>query len=245
MNARFLVALVLAGCGSSAGGAGQSAARPHDGKKETPAFTWEVPAGWKSETIPFPLEFAPDIPHRGVEELRFAPGFFEPAAPGYWTYAFAWVVSEAGALDMPALAGQLTSYFRGLTSAVAEGKSDLPSLDLGRIEARIGPDGRGSVVTFDAFGDGREVQLDVTVAVRPCGAGKAILFTAMPHGRPPLSPSPREVAASFRCRQAVKSSRGGSSSGSDIRRAEAPSARILVPAVARPIGRQLDSLTHP
>ena len=29
-----------------------------------------MPAGWKSETIPFPIEFAPLLLHRGVEELR-------------------------------------------------------------------------------------------------------------------------------------------------------------------------------
>jgi hypothetical protein len=45
-----------------------------------PRFAWPAPPGWKSETIPFPLDFAPDIPHRGVEEVRFEPRFFDPAA---------------------------------------------------------------------------------------------------------------------------------------------------------------------
>lgn len=182
-----LVGLPLAGCRSRAT------------TSETPRFGWPVPAGWRSETIPFPLEFAPEIPHRGVEELRFAPGFFEPEAPGYFTYAFAWVVSDESALDMATLARELTTYFRGLMGAVGKGKKDLPPLDLDRTEARIGADGRGSVVTFDAFGDGRQIDLEVTVAVQPCGAGKAVLFTAAPRGRPPLSPSPQEVARSLRC----------------------------------------------
>jgi hypothetical protein len=166
---------------------------------ETPRFSWPVPDGWRSETIPFPLEFAPEIPHRGVEELRFAPGFFEPEAPGYFSYAFAWVVSGESALDIPTLARELTTYFRGLMGAVGKGKKGLPALDLDRTEARIGADGRGSVVTFDAFGDGRQIDLEVTVAVQPCGSGKAVLFTAAPHGRPPVSPSPQDVTRSFRC----------------------------------------------
>jgi len=188
----WLVPLLLVAC--------KKDSREDQRPPAAPGFTWGVPEGWRTETIPFPLEFAPDIPHRGVEELRFAPGFFQSSAPGWWTYAFAWVVSDAGALDMSTLAAELTTYFRGLTATVAHSKKDLPALDLARIRARIGADGHGSVLTYDAFGDGREIQLDVTVAVQPCGAGKAVLFTAAPRGRPPLAPSPREVLDSFRCR---------------------------------------------
>src|SRR5262245_33462421 len=35
------------------------------------SFQWPIPEGWQHETIPFPLEFAPDLPYQGVEELRF------------------------------------------------------------------------------------------------------------------------------------------------------------------------------
>jgi len=41
-----------------------------------PGFRWPVAEGWRKETIPFPLEFARDLPFSGVEELRFAPGMF-------------------------------------------------------------------------------------------------------------------------------------------------------------------------
>src|SRR6187402_1986296 len=57
-----------------------------------PAFAWPTPAGWRSETIPFPLDFAPSLPYRGTEELRFAPGFFEPTSETYFTYSFVWLV---------------------------------------------------------------------------------------------------------------------------------------------------------
>src|SRR5262249_14460971 len=30
-----------------------------------PSFTWPLPEGWKTETIPLPLEFAPDVRHTG------------------------------------------------------------------------------------------------------------------------------------------------------------------------------------
>lgn len=187
------VVVLAAACGSKRSSGG-----------EVPRFTWALPDGWRSETIPFPLEFAPDIRRRGVEELRFAPGFFQPDAPGYWTYAFAWVVTGEGAFDMATLARELTTYFRGLTRAVASGKKDLPAVDLEQIEARLEPGGRGTVRTFDAFGDGRPIDLDVVVTVEPCGSGKAVLVAAVRRGAPPLSPAPSEVLRTFRCDGALR-----------------------------------------
>jgi hypothetical protein len=32
-----------------------------EGPSMKPSFTWPLPEGWKAETIPFPLEFAPDV----------------------------------------------------------------------------------------------------------------------------------------------------------------------------------------
>jgi hypothetical protein len=164
-----------------------------------PRFTWPVADGWRKETIPFPLEFAPDIDHTGVEELRFAPGFFDPAAPGYWTYAFVWVVTDDGDLTMAALSAELLAYFRGLTAAVARGKTGLPPLDPARIQVRVGEDGRGSATTFDAFGDGRQVDLELTVRVMPCGTGRAVLVAAARTGQPEMRRAVDQVAASFRC----------------------------------------------
>ena len=151
---------------------------------------------------------AEDIANLGartlLELLRFAPGFFQPEAPGYWTYAFAWVVTDQRPVDPPTLAGELTAYFRGLTRAVAGDKKDLPALDLARIEARLSADGRGTAHTFDAFGDGRPVDLDLVVIVQPCGSGTAILVAAERRGHPPLSPTPTEVLRTFRCDSPVR-----------------------------------------
>ena len=197
MRVALIVALVTAACGSSGSSKKKAPAEP-------PRFTWPVPEGWRSETIPFPLEFAPDIARTGVEELRFAPGFFKPEAPGYWTYAFAWVVTDQRPVDMATLAGELTAYFRGLTRAVAADKKELPPLDLARIEVRLEPDGRGTVHTFDAFGDGRAVDLEVAVSVQPCGSGRAILVSAARQGQPPITPPVADVLRSFRCDSAVR-----------------------------------------
>src|SRR5215467_12394930 len=105
-----------------AGACGASPASPPAEPTTRPPAPWSVPAGFRGETIPFPLDFAPGLGHKGVEELRFAPGVFDPAAPGYWSYAFVWRTDDAAALDAAALGGELTTSFRGLTDAVEQAR---------------------------------------------------------------------------------------------------------------------------
>ena len=61
--------------------------------------------------MPFPLDFAPELPYRGLEELRFAPKFFNPDAPAYWSYAFAWWLEKTAPIDEIALREALTPVF--------------------------------------------------------------------------------------------------------------------------------------
>ena len=91
--------------------------------QEALPFSLPVPDGWQTETIPFPLEFAPQIPYSGLEELRFSPGMFEEGADDFWTYAFVWWVNPDDPTDAQALSGHLETYFRGLATAVAESRS--------------------------------------------------------------------------------------------------------------------------
>jgi hypothetical protein len=138
---------------------------------------WPTPAGWKSETIAFPLDFAPALAHRGVEELRFAPGFFDPRAGGYWSYAFAWRLDDTAALDAAALDAELTAYFRGLVAAVNK------ELAVDAIAVRVAPAGDVFAIAahvLDAFGTGAPVDLVGTATRRACGAGALWVFALAP-----------------------------------------------------------------
>lgn len=135
---------------------------------------WQLPTGFRSETIPFPLEFAPNLPHTGVEELRFAPGFFDPAAPGYWAYAFVWRTDDAAAVDV---AGELTTYFRGLAHAVDD------KLATDAIVATAKPDGARialHVHMLDAFKTKQPVELAGWVERHPCSKGALWVFVLAP-----------------------------------------------------------------
>jgi hypothetical protein len=59
-----------------------------------PAYKLITPDGWTVERLPFPIEFAPQIPYKGVEELRFAPGWGDIKSDEHWTYAFLWCSME-------------------------------------------------------------------------------------------------------------------------------------------------------
>jgi hypothetical protein len=169
-----------------------------------PAQPWPVPAGFRGETIPFPLDFAPAVAHRGVEELRFAPGFFDPAAAGYWSYAFVWRTEDAAALDAAGLGAELTAYFRGLIDAVDEAKA---IADRGAIAvaATAAPGSARFTLTahvFDAFKTKLPLDLTGWADRRACGSGALWRFTLAPAASA-LRPQIEALAASAACDQPV------------------------------------------
>ncbi len=165
-----------------------------------------MPEGWRSEVIPFPLDFAPELRHAGTEELRFAPGFFDPAAPGYWTYAFVWRLADRPAWDAATVATELTAYFRGLTNAVDE-KREIADRDAIVAQAENRGDRLALAVhTYDAFKTKQPIDLVGTATMTPCGAGALWTFTLEPK-RPapgPLHDALVTLAASARCDQPVE-----------------------------------------
>src|SRR4029079_11384537 len=118
MRSLLVVPLILASGIASGIACGSSTPSPPPEPTAKPSQPWSIPAGFRSETIPFPLDFAPGLAHKGAEELRFAPGFFDPAAPGYWSYTFVWRTEDPAAMDAAAVGAELTTYFRGLIDAV-------------------------------------------------------------------------------------------------------------------------------
>lgn len=156
------------------------------------APAWEVPEGWKQETIPFPLDFAPELRHRGVEVLRFAPGFFDPTKQGYWSYAWAWWLEDAEVPGRAQLERELVEYFRGLSKAVSEEKHR--DFDPSRFSAHLqdAPAPRpgwaaywGDVESMDAFTTGAPLYLRVSVWTSACAkAGRRVVLVAA-SARPP------------------------------------------------------------
>jgi hypothetical protein len=157
------------------------------------SFEWPLPEGWKQETIPFPLEFAPDLPYHGVEELRFSPGMFKPDQGGYWSYAFVWWLDGRLAVDASGLSSSLRSYFAGLCTSVAQEKGQ--TLDAAIFSASLHAVAdaprkldhvvaafAGTVDSYDPFATGKPIVLNVEAWVWDCDrSGKrAVLVLASP-----------------------------------------------------------------
>jgi hypothetical protein len=147
---------------------------------------WPVPPGWGHETIPFPLGFAPQLPYRGVEELRFAPGWSKPEEPGYWSYVFVWWLTEKPALDAASLEASLTTYFRGLSEAVGGEKY---RIDPNQFRTELAADGAsgltGRIFSMDAFATGLPITLNVVIESRECVKAKrhALTFLLSPKAK--------------------------------------------------------------
>ncbi len=176
-------------------------------------FELPIPDGWRTETIPFPLGFAPELEYEGLEELRFAPGMFDAEAEDFWTYAFVWWITADAVPGPDVLAADLVTYFDGLVRAVAEGGE----FDPGDVAAtvRLAPapapfdhgesvEYLGTATTVDAFVTHEPVTLNVRVRWVRCPDDDRLAvifeFSPQPHGHHVW----RDLIAirdGFRCRE--------------------------------------------
>lgn len=93
---------------------GQTADEQFDPEKYNPGYTLAMPEGWGVERFVIPIEFAPTIPYKGVEDVRFAPGWGDEKRSDYWTYAFLWFLEGKPEITPEATERNLTAYYTGL-----------------------------------------------------------------------------------------------------------------------------------
>src|SRR5438874_3442768 len=93
------------------------------------------PANWAFERFALPPEFAPDIPYKGVEELRFSPGMFDKDSATYFTYAFVAQLDDVTAISQSDIRDYLLKYFKGLCSSTAKDRKLV--IDTARITVTV------------------------------------------------------------------------------------------------------------
>lgn len=85
--------------------------------------TWEAPyslstpVNWGIERFLIPISFAPQIPYKGVEDIRFTPGWAKATSDEYWSYAFLWYLDGEIKIDTTIIESNLQHYYNGLNSA--------------------------------------------------------------------------------------------------------------------------------
>jgi len=129
------------------------------------------PQDWQFERFTLPPEFAPNIPYKGVEELRFSPGMFVKDSASYFTYAFVAELDNINSISQDNIKDYLLEYFKGLCSSTA--KQRKLSIDTSKITASIdknpsaGKDAHynATLDIFGVFADGAPVKLDMEIKV--------------------------------------------------------------------------------
>jgi len=93
---------------------GQNASEEFDGKKWEAPYVLDTIKGWDVERFLIPISFAPSILYKGVEDIRFTPGWAKKTTNEYWSYAFLWYLDGTVALDAKTIENNLKAYYTGL-----------------------------------------------------------------------------------------------------------------------------------
>jgi len=155
-----------------------------DGKKWDAPYTLNFPKGWDIERFLIPIEFAPEIPYKGVEDIRFAPGWGNAKSDEYWSYAFLWYLDGSPETTAEIVANNLKAYYTGLVGRNIEPRK-IPADKLVPVKTaikKVEPDKgdlktfRGTVYMLD-YMEQKPIILNCIVHLKSCpGKNKAFIF---------------------------------------------------------------------
>jgi len=77
-------------------------------------YNFTAPGNWAVERSSFPPPFAPDVKLRGVEEIRFMPGWGVAGAYDYWSLAYLFWLEAGQEVDASVLREMIRTYYDGL-----------------------------------------------------------------------------------------------------------------------------------
>jgi hypothetical protein len=156
-------------------------------QQQTPQLL-KQPANWQFERFALPPEFAPNIPYKGAEELRFSPGMFVKDSATYFTYAFVAELDNINSISQDDIKDYLLNYFKGLCSNTA--KQRKLSIDTSKITVDIEKEKNAednvfyntTLHIFGVFADGAPVTLNMEIKVMGDKAASKIylVFIASP-----------------------------------------------------------------
>ena len=165
-----------------------------------------APEGWREQTFTFPLAFAPSIPYEGTEHVRFAPDWAKFDSPRGFTYAILWDLKRR-TLEPAEIERAMHVYFDGLMESVTKARkiADPGTVSSVSLHPLTTPPGweqalGGRVWTWNGFGRGEPLTLNVEVAHRACGERTQVfyLFSMAPRGQAPW-PELRAIRSATPC----------------------------------------------
>src|ERR1041385_6467499 len=118
--------IIIILCFVSINAFGQNEKVEFDGSKWNPPYSLDIPQGWNVERFLIPIEFAPQIPYKGVEDLRLTPGWAKAESDEYWTYVFLWYLDDSPETNEKIIEENLKAYYTGLVDRNIESRKIPP-----------------------------------------------------------------------------------------------------------------------
>ncbi len=163
---------------------GQTPKIEFDGNKWNAPYTLNFQKGWDVERFLIPIEFAPQIPYKGVEDIRFAPGWGNVKTNEYWTYAFLWYLDKKPKTNATIVENNLNAYYTGLVGINIEPRK-IPTEKLIPVKTEIKKikTEKGDIKTFRGtidmldYMEQKPITLNCIVHLKSCsGQNKTFLF---------------------------------------------------------------------
>ena len=159
-------------------------AQEFDGTKWKAPYTLSFPEGWGVERFLIPIEFAPSISYKGIEDIRFTPGWANAKSEEYWSYAFLWYLDEMPVTSEATIQTHLNAYYTGLIGRNIE-KRKIPKEKLFPVNTSVKEvtressdfkTFRGSIQMLD-YMEQKPITLNCVVHVRTCtGRRNGLIF---------------------------------------------------------------------
>jgi hypothetical protein len=153
--------------------------------KDSSGYVFAVPPKWTTEEFAFPVGFAPQLPYKGMEVLRFAPGWAAAGNEEHWSYTFLWWLEGQPVFDVAVLQQNLTDYYTGLLNQnirernIPSNKITLPSVFIQKTETAAGDtETWNGTITMTDYLDimYNTMKLNCVVHKKDCGSKTALLF---------------------------------------------------------------------
>ena len=163
---------------------GQTPKIEFDGNKWNAPYTLNFPKGWDVERFLIPIEFAPQIPYKGVEDIRFTPGWANVKTDEYWTYAFLWYLDDTPKINAKIVENNLTAYYSGLVGRnIVSRKIPADKLVTVKTEIKKVKTDKGDLKTFNGtiymldYMEQKPITLNCIVHLKSCaGQNKTFIF---------------------------------------------------------------------
>lgn len=140
-------------------------------------YALTAPKEWDIERFSIPIDFAPQINYKGVEDVRFTPGWGDEKSEEYWSYAYLWWLEGEQKIDASILQQNLKAYYEGLVARNITGRNIpankiVPTRSLiKKIKTEPGDTGTysGTISMLDYMSQ-KPITLNCLVHVKSCAA---------------------------------------------------------------------------